>query len=179
MKIKPNSTPPPSFFLGIDVGKVDLFCHIISPKNTSSARFENHTAGISKLISWLLKTAQPQQISACLEQTGHYGKDVAKALHSIHLNSLHLVNPRQIKAFGNQRLRRNKSDTADARLIAEFLKAEQQNLITWKPQPVDSEKVTELSRYAESMTRDNAKLKTKCESTSNNIVLRSLKRRIK
>ena len=84
-----------------------------------------------------------------------------------------------VKAYGNQKLRRNKSDTADAKLIAQFLKSEQSNLINWEPQPLDNEKITELSRYAESITRDNARLKTKCEATTKPLILRSLKRRIK
>ena len=119
------------------------------------------------------------QLSACLEQTGHYGKDVSLALYEMNILSLHLVNPRQIKAYGSQKLRRNKSDTADAKLIAQFLQSEQHDLIDWKPKSSDHTKVTELSRYAESMTKDNAKLKTKCEAVTNPLILRSLKRRIK
>lgn len=129
MKTIQNTTQQPSFFLGIDVGKKDLFCHIISPLEAATNRFDNTTKGIKALISWVKKTAEPQQLSACLEQTGHYAKPVAKALHELDINSLYLVNPRQIKAFGNQQLRRNKSDTADAKLIAEFIEAKPKRLV--------------------------------------------------
>ena len=135
--------------------------------------------GIKALIAWVKKVAEPQQLSACLEQTGHYGKAVAKALHELKVNSLYLVNPRRIKAFGNQQLRRNKSDTADAKLIAEFIEAKPKRLISWEPPSADNETVTDLSRYADSMTRDNARLKTKCEAVTNPSILRSLKKRIK
>jgi transposase len=174
-----NTTALPSFFLGIDVGKKDLFCHIISPFETFSARFDNTTKGIKQLITWMKKTADPQHLSACLEQTGHYGKAVARALYKMNIIDVYLVNPRRIKAYGDQQLRRNKSDTADAKLIAEFLESKPKKLIAWEPPSIDNEKVTELSRYADSITRDNAKLKTKCEAATNSIVLRSLKRRIK
>ena len=174
-----KTLPMPSFFLGIDVGKVDLYCHILTPDLKASERFDNTSPGIKKLITWLKSKANPDQISACLEQTGHYGKTVAKALYALGLCSLHLVNPRQIKAYGDQKLRRNKSDTADARLIADFLKSAQPTLIAWEPQPIENEQITELSRYAESITKDNAKLKTKCEAVTNPAILRSLKRRIK
>lgn len=174
-----KNTPAPSFFLGIDVGKVDLYCHIISASDLTSSRFDNTASGIKKLLTWIKTNSNTDSLSACLEQTGHYGKAVATALHQLNILSLHLVNPRQVKAYGNQKLRRNKSDTADAKLIAQFLKSEQSNLINWEPQPLDNEKVTELSRYAESMTRDNARLKTKCEATTKPLILRSLKRRIK
>ena len=174
-----KNTPSPSFFLGIDVGKVDLYCHIISASEFTSSRFDNTTSGIKKLLTWLKTNSDTDSLSACLEQTGHYGKAVAIALHQLNILSLHLVNPRRVKAYGNQKLRRNKSDTADAKLIAQFLKSEQGDLINWEPQPIDNEKVTGLSRYAESITRDNARLKTKCEAVTNSLILRSLKRRIK
>lgn len=179
MKNTQKTLQTPSFFLGIDVGKADLYCHILTPEVRASERFDNTSKGIKKLATWLKSKANPDQISACLEQTGHYGMAVAKTLHAMDLCSLHLVNPRQIKAYGNQKLRRNKSDTADARLIAEFLKSEQANLMSWSPQSTENEQITELSRYAESITKDNAKLKTKCEAVSNPAILRSLKRRIK
>lgn len=179
MKNIQNTIQQPSFFLGIDVGKVDLYCHIISKNEPISARFDNTSTGIKKLKEWVKKNTNIQQLSACLEQTGHYGKAVATALHQFNIVSLHLVNPRQIKAYGNQKLRRNKSDTADAKLIAQFLKSEQHDLITWEPPSPDNEKITSLSRYADSITKDNARLKTRCESVTNSSILRSIKRRIK
>ena len=175
--MKPLSIP--AIFLGIDVGKKDLFCHVILPLSTESERFDNNQSGIRKLISWLSKMASPPTILACLEQTGHYGKAVALALHSLGIRSLHLVNPHQIKAYGNQKLRRNKSDTADARLIAQFLKSEHEELRPWSPQPINHEKVKELSRYADALTQDTARLKTKLEAVTLIDVKRSIIRRIK
>ena len=90
-----------------------------------------------------------------------------------------MVNPRCIKAFASRKLRRNKSDSADARLIAEFARTEHFDLRPWAPQPPENEEITELSRYAESLTTDNARLKTKCEAALNPTILRSLKKRIK
>ncbi|BDS07334.1 IS110 family transposase [Oceaniferula spumae] len=175
--MKPLSTPAP--FLGIDVGRADLFCHVISITATESGRFDNTPDGIRSLVSWLSEIADPASVLACLEQTGHYGKPVASALHTLGVRSLHLVNPRQIKAFGNQKLRRNKSDTADARLIAQFLRSEHEELRPWTPLPADHDKVKELSRYAESLTRDTARLKTKLEAVTLVDVRRSINRRIK
>ncbi len=173
----PSNTP--AFFLGIDVGKPDLFCHIIGPDKTLSQRFDNSPEGIRKLLNWLHEVTSPLQFAACLEQTGHYGRAISHALADAGLAAVYLVNPRQIKAYGEQRLRRNKSDTADARLIACFLESEHSKLLPWtKPTP-DTLQIKELSRYAESITQDNASLKTRCEMTTNKPILRSLKRRIK
>lgn len=134
----------PEFFLGIDVGKADLFCHILGANEPIACRFDNSETGITNLLSWLETIAAPIEITACLEQTGHYGFAIAKALHGHQIHSLFLVNPRQIKAFGQQKLRRNKSDTADAKLIARFLQSEHSELRPWQPRPVENEKVTEL-----------------------------------
>ena len=179
MKTTPTTTNTPAFFLGIDVGKAELFCHLISSTGTQSQKFENTELGIQHLLAWLKPLADFTQLAACLEQTGPYGKAVAKALFNAKVSALHLVNPRRIKAYGEQKLRRNKSDTADAKLIAEFLRSEHHELRTWTPPSPEQEQITELSRYAQSLTEDNARLKTRCESLSNKAILRSLKRRIK
>lgn len=179
MKNTKHSNITPALFLGIDVGKTDLFCHVITDHDTSSSRFDNSEKGIASLLTWLQKLADPSVISACLEQTGHYGIDIAKALHKLQIHTLFLVNPRQIKAFGQQKLRRNKSDTADAKLIARFLQSEHSELRPWQPKPIENERITELSRYTESIVQEVAKLKTKCEAAREPAVLRSLKRRIK
>lgn len=169
----------PETFLGIDVGKAELFCHLLSLSSAQSAKFANSPTGIKALITWLKKNSNLSKTSACLEQTGHYGKLVSKALYNAQLEAVYLVNPRRIKAYGNQKLRRNKSDTADAKLIANFLRSEHHDLIEWIPQSADREEITELNRYSNSIAEDVAKLKTKCEAVSSKPVLRSLKRRIK
>ena len=179
MKNTRSSRSTPAFFLGIDVGKPDLFCHLITSKRTFSECFDNNPEGIKQLLAWLLSIAKPEQLAACLEQTGHYGRAISRTLAAVKLSAVYLVNPRQIKAYGEQQLRRNKSDTADARLIAQFLKSEYSKLLPWCPPGVDNEKVKELSRYADSITQDNARLKTRCGMAEQPAVLRSLKRRIK
>ena len=179
MKNNSNATPYPELFLGIDVGKTDLFCHLLGLQEPIALRFDNSESGISKLINWLTKQGKPNQITACLEQTGHYGFQIAKALHKLNIHRLFLVNPRQIKAFGQQKLRRNKSDTADAKLIARFAQSEHLELRPWQPRSIENERITELSRYAESIVREVAKLKTKYEAAREPSIQRSLKRRIK
>jgi transposase len=179
MKTTPNTMQSPSFFLGIDVGKKDLFCHIISPDQPSSERFDNTPIGVKSLLKWISKTAHTDHLSACLEQTGHYGDLTANALFKSKINSLHLVNPQRIKAFGKQKLRRNKSDTADAKLIARFLQAEQQELRPWQPRSEQQQRVTDLSRHADSLTQDAARLKTRLSSKPEKTVAASITRTIK
>lgn len=179
--MKTTTTPhnTPAFFLGIDVGKTDLFCHLLGPGEPCSERFDNTTAGIRLLVKWLVKAAPPARLHACLEQTGHYGDAIAQALHELPGTTVHLVNPQRIKAFGMQKLRRNKSDTADAKLIARFLKSEHLDLRPTQPKSPVQQEVTSLSRYADSITQDTARLKTMLEAQPDKIVSASIKRRIK
>jgi transposase len=179
MKTTSIPTINPAFFLGIDVGKADLFCHIIGSGEPCSGRFDNTPAGIGLLVKWVSKTIPPRQLHACLEQTGHYGDAIAAALHEMRIAGLHLVNPHRIKAFGMQKLRRNKSDTADAKLIARFLQAEHLELTPWQPKSLVQQQVTALSRYADSITQDTARLKTMTEGQTDKTLAASLKRRIK
>ena len=179
MKPTIQSTPLPSFFLGIDVGKAELFCHLIGPAETCSECFDNSAAGIRLLTKWLAKAAPGGQLRACLEQTGHYGDAVVTVLHQLHPTGVYLVNPHRIKAFGMQKLRRNKSDTADAKLIARFLKSEHLELLPWQPRSPDQQRITELSRYADSLTQDTARLKTKLEAQPEKTIAASIKRRIR
>ena len=178
MKPTLNTINSPSFFLGIDVGKKDLFCHIIGLEQSYSERFDNSEAGIKLLLKWLKKVSSLAQLSACLEQTGHYGDAIAEALYKLQINGLYLVNPHRIKAYGMQKLRRNKSDTADAKLIARFLKAEHTELRSWHPRSPGQQKITSLSRYADTLTQDNATLKTRLHAVSEKSIVTSIKQRI-
>ena len=165
--------------MGIDVGKTDLFCHIIGPNETTSDRFDNNSKGIRSLIAWLKKATKSKPWAACMEQTGHYGDAVAESLYESCPDDIYLVNPQRIKAFGMQKIRRNKSDTADAKLIARFLKAEHEELRPWQPKSAAEQRIMMLSRFAESLTQDGARLKTMLESQSDKLICASLKRRIK
>ena len=179
MKTTLTNTYTPAFLLGIDVGKKELFCHLSSNTETHSQKFDNNDDGIQKLISWLKSNSDLAHLSVCLEQTGPYGKNVSTALFNAKVEALHLVNSSCIKAYEQQKLRRNKSDTADAKLITDYLRSEHHSLRKWSPPPPDREQITEFSRYAQSLTEDNAQLKTRIETTFNTNVLRSLQRRIK
>ena len=179
MKSTSETTHHPALFLGIDVGKADLFCHLIGPDEVLSERFDNTAKGSKMLIAWLSKITHSRPFAACLEQTGHYGDGIAQALYDTQPSGIYQVNPHRIKAFGMQKLRRNKSDTADAKLIARFIKSEHLELRPWQPKPSDQLRITVLSRYAESLTQDAARCKTMLESQTEKTIIACLKRQIK
>ena len=75
-----------------------------------------------------------------MEATSQYYEKLAIFLHDAGIR-VSVINPLQIKAFGESRLSRQKTDRADAGLIAHF--AEQQSPPLWHPAPRE---IRELQR---------------------------------
>lgn len=115
--------------LGIDVSKDTLDLVLITSKGSFHKVINNQPQGYQSLAKWL-KSQQAGQVHACLEATGQYGEAVAEFLfEGGHLVSV--VNPARIKRYGESKLHRNKTDKADADLIAEFCQKEKPAL--WQP----------------------------------------------
>jgi transposase len=115
--------------LGIDVSKDTLDIVLLMAEKKVHAVVSNDLKGFKKLERWLI-SQQAGQIHACLEATGQYGDAIAEYLHGLgHLVSV--VNPARIKHYGESKLHRNKTDKADADLIAEFCLKEDPAL--WQP----------------------------------------------
>jgi len=104
--------------LGIDVAKKKLDVALIFSDKVLVKKFDNAVKGFKLLQGWLM-SLHLEQVHACLEATGAYSEALAEFLHERgHLVSV--VNPLRIKGFAKSDLQRNKTDTADARTIAEF-----------------------------------------------------------
>ena len=82
----------------------------------------NTPAGYARLVQWLT-SQHVTDVTVCLEATGTYSDDVAQALHDAQYR-VHLVNPARSAAYAKSQLARNKTDPADAVLIARFAQAE-------------------------------------------------------
>ena len=111
------------YHLGIDISKKDFHVALLRLSDreiTSSNSFDNTTTGHRKLIQWLHKhTDATLPVHACMEATGCYGDQLAIHLHN-QIGKVSVVNPCAIKNYASMKLRRNKSDKADARLIAQY-----------------------------------------------------------
>lgn len=170
-------------YLGIDVGKCDLYVHLKSYSaehvRKQSKVYPNTTKGVLDLILWVSKTTTIQETYACLEHTGHYGKLLIQAFETSPICAFYVVNPYQIKCFARQKLRRNKSDKADAKLITQFLEQEQPYLHPWNQTNKHKEALKELSRYYDELTQQVARLKTRIQATQQPIIIKSVKKRIK
>jgi transposase len=99
--------------------------HIVLAGAVHSAQgtFPNTPAGHQQLLSWLSKQ-HLSEIQVCLEATGSYANAIAEALHDAGY-PVSVVNRARIAAYAKRRLSRNKTDQADAVVIAQFAQSEQ------------------------------------------------------
>ena len=112
--------------LGIDVAKNKLDVALLFEDKTLERQFSNSASGFKDLAKWL-RTVGVSRVHACLEATGAYGEQIALFLQA-QGHQVSVVNPLRISGYANSKLARNKTDTADARLIADFC-------LTQKPEP--------------------------------------------
>lgn len=117
--------------LGIDISKDTLDVILLKEQGRTYASFSNDQAGFTRLTRWL-SSQDAGQVHACLEATGQYGDGVAEYLY-LAGHAVSVVNPARIKRYGDSKLHRNKTDKADAALIAEFCQKEKTAL--WTPLP--------------------------------------------
>lgn len=129
--------------LGIDVSKKTLDVVLLQDLSRQHKIFNNDTIGYQQLQRWLL-SCQADCVHACLEATGQYGDGVAEYLYAEH-HQVSVVNPARIKRYGESKLHRNKTDKADAFLIAEFCLKEQPSL--WHPLSAEIKHLRALVRH--------------------------------
>lgn len=137
--------------VGIDIAK-DKFdvCLLKETGEVQQAIFANSKAGINQLHRWLKKQGA-KQAQVCLEATGIYGDLVAETLHS-RKYAVSVVNPARIKAYAASQMRRNKTDTLDAALIADFCRTQQPDL--WTPPPPELKELRALIRHLDDLKQE-------------------------
>jgi transposase len=105
-------------FCGIDVSAATLAVAADRGDQRFEERvFENDARGHKALIGWLRKGKAPARVS--LEATGIYSLDLALALDRAEGIEVAVLNPKLIHRFA-QTLRRSKTDSADAQVLAEY-----------------------------------------------------------
>lgn len=120
---------------------------LIRSQGWANQQFENTPLGYQRLESWLKREACAP-VHVCLEATGQYGDGVAEYLFTQgYLVSV--VNPARIKHYANSKLRRNKTDKADALLIAEYCQREQP--VLWTPPPASFKDLQALVRHLDGL----------------------------
>jgi transposase len=134
--------------LGIDISKLKFDACLIRESGKFRHKvFPNSPAGFSQLSAWLIKH-QVERAHACLEATGSYGEALTDYLHGAgHVVSV--VNPAAVKAYGQSRLSRTKTDKADATLIAQF--CAERRPPAWQPLPAEIRQLRALVRRLDAL----------------------------
>jgi transposase len=133
--------------LGIDIAKDTFDSALIVEGKSRTAHFENSPTGFKQLGKWVRKYTAAG-VHACMEATGQYGEALAEYLYEQGWQ-VSVVNPARIKAYANSKLRRNKTDKADAQLIAEYCLREEPGL--WSPPPASFKALQALVRRLEDL----------------------------
>jgi transposase len=161
--------------IGIDVAKDSLDVFMISGMQQAYKQFTNDLSGYRHLVAWL-KHKLVGQVHACLEATGQYSDGVAQYLYEQGL-AVSVINPARIKAYGRSKLQRNKTDKADAELIARF--CVEQNPALWTPPPPHFKELQALVRRLDDLQINVAQEQNRLQSgTQSQTVIAGLKTHI-
>ena len=130
--------------IGIDVSKATLdACLLGAGGATREKAFPNTPGGFAALLAWADRHAAGAPTRFGMEATGGYEDAVATYLHAAG-RVVSVVNPTRVKYAGVMRGRRNKTDKADARLIAAYTRDEAPP--AWHPPAPDVRELQALVR---------------------------------
>lgn len=149
-----------SFFLGVDVSKASLAVTLIDQHDKilwSNKSIANTTVGFEKLAEQVLKQASKKSngqsfiVYLGMESTGVYGEQLAYFFHDHNPEghfALYVLNPMAVKAYAKASLELNKSDAADARVIASYLSiaVAKEQVRPWEAPPEEERRLRALSR---------------------------------
>jgi transposase len=149
-------------FVGIDVSKDTLdTCLILPGGKVKEHVFSNDAKGHATLLAWAQRHAKDAAIHFCMEATGPYSEAIA--MHLADAGRLvSVVNPTRIKYAGLAWGRSNKTDRADARLIAEYTCREHPP--AWQPPSPQVRELQALVRRIDDLTEMAAREKGRLSS---------------
>lgn len=135
-----------SSHVGIDVHKETLVALALKESGERPRKtFDNTGPGRAKLVAW----CKAQGAVLCgLESTGPYSASVAFDLNEAGL-AVVVANPRAVRDFARALGSWNKTDKADALVIARYVLM--LNPSVWVPPPAEVRRLTELSRRLDSL----------------------------
>lgn len=133
--------------LGIDISKATFDVTLLAVEQERHAVFDNAPEGFATLKDWLARQGV-EQVHACLEATGRYGDGLALFLHEAG-HEVSIINPARIKKYAESQLRRNKTDKADAAIIADF--GQTQPVHRWEPPEPAYQELQALVRHRQAV----------------------------
>lgn len=113
--------------IGIDISKATFNAAYLNEQNQwVEKEFKNTPTGRNDLLHWAGKDT-----CFTMEATGYYHVQTAIHLHE-NASVVYVCNPMLVKRFSQMRLQRAKTDRADARMIAEYSRLNEDHLRVWE-----------------------------------------------
>ena len=168
--------------VGIDVSKAKLDCLWLRDPELMKAKskvIENTAQGHQNLVAWLNATLQcpPSQVLVVMEATGIYHEQLAQALYAAGF-AVAVVNPVQIKRFGQSLGAVHKTDKQDSFIIARYGATQHPSL--WQPEAAEIRElkalVTRLEMLEKDCQRESNRLEKAQLSHSSEIVIQSIRK---
>lgn len=156
--------------LGIDVGKDYIDSELLGEKRATK-RVNNSIRGYEQLTAWL-RNRKVRKVHACMEATGGWSEELAFYLQE-RGHDVSIVNPMQIRAFGQSELSRTKTDKADAGLIARFCEAMKPP--AWDPPTPSERRLRQLIRRRRSLVEMRTQELNRLEAPGNENVEKSIR----
>lgn len=155
-----------SAILGIDIAKHKFDVVLLIDNKIKHKEYANNHKGFVALEKWLA-LKEISKVHACMEATGVYGEALAHYLYDLG-HDVSIVNPTKIKGFAQSSLSRNKTDKADAKIIAQFCAALSPQV--WHPEPKHIKHLQELVKRYDDLVAMQQQEKNRLDSASYAIV---------
>lgn len=133
--------------VGIDIAKLSFEAHIQYDKQSFIRSFKNDPEDYPKLITWI-KERSEGRIHICMEASNRYWEKLAKFLHEEGI-LISVVNPTRIHNYAKCKLSRNKTDSLDAAVIADYCAT--QNPAIWNPTAPHIQELQAMQRHLEAI----------------------------
>lgn len=177
-------------YLGIDMAKHDFVAAIELPAcpaggedqslKLNHPKIKNTKRGFNQLKQWVKKQATKSNANLVhigIESTGGYETALVEWFRKHTDFHISVLNPIQVKRFGQSLLVRTKTDKVDAKLIAHYMAIHKP-----KPTPVPSQQVKELqalTRHLDHLKRKRASEKTYLKTMQSSKIKSMVKQTIK
>lgn len=145
MTLEKNATA----YVGIDIAKKTFEAAIRTAQGYVEASFENRARGWRQFKNWLKDHGHLDEFHLVMEATGVHHLSLAIEMHEL-VASLAVINPRCAKAFADSKLRRTKTDPADARGLADYGAAHAPKC--WVVPSENERAIKEIARRVKSLT---------------------------
>lgn len=158
-------------YLGIDISKKSFAVALKREEKYKHKSFSNEEKGYEELKKWL-ESNETKEVHCCMEATGVYGERLAEYLYEQGYE-VSVENPVKISLYAKSQLSRNKTDKADAKIIAQYCEAYKPKLYT--PVPKEVKEFKELTRHLTELKEAKTQQTNRLEAVRSKIVEESIK----